>query len=256
MRWLAAAALFAILIAGCTTTRPSAALQPIPAISAASAPAAVAELAARRASFAGARAFVRIRATTRDRIRSFNAQIAVDSAGRMLLIAYTPIGTQAIRIYSEGERVLFVSDIQHAAWSGATAEFGHSFGFFGPSPSLSPIAFLLLGLPADGHVTGAQEIICTAGMAGCAPGTRLTRFASRDGAITYIATAGGLASAAFGTGSAVTFDPPGYPPAKVSIIRGDQRLDVTYREIGTTTEPIAPLEVPKGYRESGVPGLP
>lgn len=255
MNRLVAAALFAILVAGCQTLRPAASLQPIPSISATTAPAAVAELVARRARFAGARAFVRIRATTRDRGRSFNAQIAVDSAGRMLLIAYTPIGTQAIRIYSEGERVVFVSDIQHAVWSGATTEFSDSFGFFGPSPSLAPIAFLLLGLPAEGDVTGAREILCTAEMAGCAPGTTITRFASRDGAIIYTATAGGLASATF-AGSAVSFDPPGYPPAKVSIVRGDQRLDVTYREIGTTTETFAPPEVPKGYRESGVPGLP
>lgn len=63
------------------------------------------QLRARRASFGGMRSLMRIRATVKGKTQSFRAQLAVHDAQRMELIAYTPVGTTAITMRADGNRI-------------------------------------------------------------------------------------------------------------------------------------------------------
>jgi len=76
------------------------------------------------------RSMMRIRATSGERTQSFRALLHA-SPSAMLLNAYTPLGTSAFRLYSSGDRVVFLNDLENTTWSGTAAEFASSFGFFG-----------------------------------------------------------------------------------------------------------------------------
>ena len=76
------------------------------------------------------RSMMRIRATSGERTQSFRALLHA-SPSAMLLTAYTPLGTSAFRLYSAGDRVVFLNDLENTSWSGTPAEFASSFGFFG-----------------------------------------------------------------------------------------------------------------------------
>jgi len=85
---------------------------------------------------------LRVRATSGERSQSFRALLEY-SPGAMLLTAYTPFGTTAIRLYASGNRVLFLNDLENTTWSGTPAEFAASFGFFDATPVT--MAELILG---------------------------------------------------------------------------------------------------------------
>ena len=85
---------------------------------------------------------MRVRATSGDKTQSFRALLEY-SPGAMLLTAYTPLGTSAIRLYASGDRVLFLNDVENTTWSGTPAEFAASFGFFDATPVT--MAELILG---------------------------------------------------------------------------------------------------------------
>ena len=63
------------------------------------------QLRARRANFRGMRSLMRVRATTNGKTQSFRAQLAVHDARRMELIAYTPVGTTALKMKADGDRI-------------------------------------------------------------------------------------------------------------------------------------------------------
>ncbi|HUR82176.1 MAG TPA: DUF3261 domain-containing protein, partial [Thermoanaerobaculia bacterium] len=87
------------LIAGCRTGRPSgtpvASLTGDPAV----------ELARVRESFGGMRSLMRVRARVNGKTQSFRAQLIVHDAQRMELIAYTPVGTTAMKMKADGDRI-------------------------------------------------------------------------------------------------------------------------------------------------------
>ncbi|HVE71575.1 MAG TPA: DUF3261 domain-containing protein [Thermoanaerobaculia bacterium] len=66
---------------------------------------AAAQLRAFRESFPGMRSLMRVRATTNGRTQSFRAQLVVHDARRMELIAYTPVGTTALKMKADGDRI-------------------------------------------------------------------------------------------------------------------------------------------------------
>jgi hypothetical protein len=167
-------------VAACRTARPAGEESPLLPLTSTSANDAARQLAERRAQLTSQRSLLMIRATTPGQSLSLRAQLQIDNGGRMLLTAYTPFGTNAIRLYAEGNEVTFVNDIEGTWWRGGVAEFGRSFGFFG-SASPSSIGLLLMGLPAGG----------------------------RDFTYEYAAT--GLKRANAGDVAAV-YDPPSYPP--------------------------------------------
>jgi hypothetical protein len=132
-RRFALLALFAVI--ACRTGLPSGA--PVAPLTAPTSEAAMQELTARRAAFHGMKSLMRVRATQNGQTQSFRAQLAVHDARRMELIAYTPVGTTALKMKANGNSVTTEPQVPPG-----------SFDFLRAS-DLTPaeIAMLLLGLP-------------------------------------------------------------------------------------------------------------
>lgn len=204
-------ALLALTLASCRTVRPPAGAHegPIAALTSTNADDALRQLSARRAQFAGARSFVRIRATSGDNVQTFRGQLQLDAAGHMLLTAYTPLNTSAMRLYAEGDRVTLYNDLNGTKKSGSAAEVAKSVGFFTPSLLPSDLALLLLGLPPSAN------------------------------AATYVTSANGLARATAGD-VVVTYDPAVFPPQHVTVERPGQKLEVEHLELVTSDATVQP----------------
>ena len=130
------ALLLVVLFAlSCRTGRPDGA--PVAVLTAATAEEAAAQLRARRAEFRGMRSLMRVRATTNGKTQSFRAQLAVRDARRMELVAYTPVGTTALKMTADGDRITTDPDVAPA-----------SFDFL-RAAGLTPAetGMLLLGVP-------------------------------------------------------------------------------------------------------------
>ncbi len=222
MRRALAALILCAIAAGCQTARPAGEETPLAPLTSTSADDAARQLAARRAQMTSERALLMIRATNEGRSLSLRAQLQIDNGGRMLLTAYTPFGTNAIRLYAEGSEVTFVNDLEGTWWHGGVAEFGRSFGFFG-SASPSSIGLLLMGLPAGNNFK-------------------------------YEYAATGLKRANAGD-VVVVYDPPSYPPQHILVTHGAQSLDIQAQESATTTAAIVPPAIPSDYRCCFVPKM-
>ena len=147
-------------------------------------------------------------------VQSAKAQLQVAPAGDMLITVYTPLNTTAARIYAANGQIVFLNDIEHTAWQGSAGDFAGSFSFIGTDPSA--LAFLILGLPPRNLAT-----------------------------ITY--DAAGLQSARLAD-LIVAYDPPVYPPKRVVIVRGTQRVEIDHLESYVSPAPIPKLTVPADYR--------
>jgi hypothetical protein len=132
--WRVAVVASAFVLA-CRTGRPTGA--PVAALTAATSEEAAAQLRERRAEFRGMRSLMRVRATTNGKTQSFRAQLAVHDARRMELTAYTPVGTTALKMTADGDRIATDPEVAPA-----------SFDFL-RAAGLTPAetAMLLLGLP-------------------------------------------------------------------------------------------------------------
>jgi hypothetical protein len=217
-----AVVLLIALLAACRTTRPAGEETPVAPLTSTSPSDAARQLTARRAQLTGERSLLRIRATNGDRSQSFRAQLQIDNSNRMLLTAYTPLGTTAIRLFADASEVTFINDLEGTWWHGTAAEFANSFGFFGAASPYS-MALLIAGLPAEGSRT-------------------------------YDYAAAGLSRATVGD-VVVTYDPPSYPPQHVAIVRGAQKLEIETLESVTTTGSVAKPAAPSGYRCCVAPRL-
>jgi hypothetical protein len=262
MRHLAAAVGFgaALLAAGCVSTRSPADATPIAPVVASGAEATWKELLARRQQFTGAQSLLRVKVSAGENTQSFRARLAADVRGRMELDALTPIGTTAIAIYADGDRVTFINHLQQTYWQGSAAQLARSIGFFAASTRPADFAMLLLGLPVvTGPVTKVNGVPCASGI--CAPvsGALVTT----TGALTYETVAGGLNRVAALSGRELvlaTFTPAAYPPTRLIVEHYDaaglrERLDVEHLEIVATAEPLAPPEIPQGYQGGVLPRM-
>jgi hypothetical protein len=92
-----------LLIGACRSTRPSG--SPVAPLTATTVEETAAQLRERRAKFQGMKSLMRVRATTNGKTQSFRAQLIVHDARRMELIAYTPVGTTALKMKADGDRV-------------------------------------------------------------------------------------------------------------------------------------------------------
>lgn len=223
MRTSAAAALAALLfvaVNGCRSARPAGEETPFAPIAAATCDEELAKLRSAAASLQGARSLMRIRATNGEKVQTFRAQLQV-SRDAMLLSAYTPLGTSAMRLYARGGRVVFLNDVDSTWWEGSARDFGPSFGFFGNAAPAS-VALLMFGLPDP---NAALE---------CA-GSGVAR-----------ATLGDLA---------LTYDPPAFPPKRVTVARGAQRLEIEHLEMTQSSAPIEEPRPPQSYRCCVAPRL-
>jgi len=188
----AAALLFVATLFACQSTHPTGA--PMQPIAASTPDQALQKLNA----IDEAKALMRIRLITPEKTQSFTAQLQLGKSA-MTLIAYTPLNTTAMRVHADERGVEIVNELEHTTWHGTPAEFGAKFGFFG---AVTPhdMARLMIGLPA----------------------------ASPD--VRHEATAAGLARATAGD-VVVTYDPPSFPPSRVTIVRGAQRVEIVVNEV-------------------------
>lgn len=209
-----------LLLAACRTTRP-AGEQPVEPLTATTIDEAAQQLAARRDKFRGARSIVRLRAVTGTQTQSARAQLQVDPSGSLLLTVYTPLNTTAARLYVANGQAVFLNDMERTAWQGSAADLAGTFGFVAANPGA--LAFLLLGLPPREEAT-----------------------------ISYAPS--GLQSVRF-QDLIVAYDPPVYPPQRVVIVRGMQRVEIDHLESFVSPAPLAPLAVPADYRCCVIPQL-
>ena len=138
-RRLALVALFVVI--GCQTGRPAG--TPVAPMVAPTREAAIAQLQERRASFRGMKSLMRVRATRNGQTQSFRAQLAVHDARRMELIAYTPVGTTALKMKANGNDVTSEPKVPP-----------ESFDFL-RAAELTPaeVGMLILGLPPRDDLT-------------------------------------------------------------------------------------------------------
>ena len=92
-----------ILFAACRSTHPSGV--PVEPLTSTTPAEAAAQLQERRESFRGMKSLMRVRATVGGKTQSFRAQLIVHDPQRMELIAYTPVGTTALKMKADGDRV-------------------------------------------------------------------------------------------------------------------------------------------------------
>jgi len=132
-RSFALIALFAVI--ACTTGRPAGvAVVPLNA----STPEAMTQLLReQRANFHGMKSLMRVRATVDGKTQSFRAQLIVYDDKRMELIAYTPLGTTALKMKANGTQIESEPEVAPRA-----------FAFLRES-GLTPaeMAMAILGLP-------------------------------------------------------------------------------------------------------------
>lgn len=117
------------------------------------------------------RGLMRIHATRGGRSDSFRAQLVVAPASRRVeLTAYTPLGTSAITLFAEADRVVFLNHIDRTRWEGSAADVAF---FGGLEPAAWALAVLGDPMPAgpvvlqrapSGEVTlvrGSDRVIVT-----------------------------------------------------------------------------------------------
>jgi hypothetical protein len=148
-------ALLALAAVSCRTGRPTG--SPVAALSAISADDARAKLDQLRESFPGMRSLMHVRATVNGKTQSFRAQLIVHDARRMELIAYTPVGTTALKMKAEGDQITTDPPVAPDAFA------------FLRDAGLTPAetGMLLLGIPPTG---GDGYEFAATGLASASPG--------------------------------------------------------------------------------------
>ena len=217
-RWSPVAVL--LLAVACRTARP-AGEQPIAALTSTSMSEAEQQLTARRDQFSGARSLIRLRSMNGAQTVSAKAQLQVGAAGDMLITVYTPLNTTAGRLYAAGGKIVFLNDVERTAWQGSASELGGAFQFLAADPA--SLAFLLLGLPPRG----------TASLAYAPSGLQSARYQDLI----------------------VAYDPPSFPPQRVVIVKGTQRVEIDHLETYASPARLEPLVVPASHRCCVMPQL-
>jgi hypothetical protein len=186
-----------VLVAACRSVGPGDPIRPLTAATPADA---LEQLHARAEAFRGARSLLRVRVTRggEESAQNFRAQLVVPDRTRMELIAYTPVGTTAVMIKAEGDKVTFKNHLRGMTVEGSAEEFARVMAVYAGELQPAEMALLILGLPPR-----------------------------RD--IAYEATIAGLARAVVGDAT-VTFDPAQYPPARVTIRRGTDTVEIEHLE--------------------------
>ena len=133
---------------------------------------------------------------------SFKAQLVIPNRESMELIAYTPLGTTAVTIRADGDRISFVNHVDKSSWEGSPEDLARSMSIYATSMKPAEMALLLIGLPAPQGVE-------------------------------YTTTPAGLQSASTPEVT-VTFDPPQFPPKRVVVRRGADIVEIEHMEIVAT----------------------
>ena len=217
-------AVVAVLLAvACASTRaPSG--DAIAPLGTTSSTAAAQQLALRRSNFRGERSLIRLRLPVQGHQMSTRAQLQIDERLRMLLTLYTPVGTTAARLFVGEDDIVFINDIEKSAWRGRQQDFkAAAFNYFGANVDSRALVLLLIGLPPE-----------------------------EDLSLQY--TSAGMAEARVAD-AVVTYDPPAYPPQKVIVTRGDQRMEIEHLQSVSGSEGVVPPDIPSDYRCCVLPQL-
>lgn len=188
-----------LVAAACRTARPpSVGEHPIAALTSTTPEDALRALRAERDGLGGARALLRVRITVGEEVQSFKA--AVDVHGdHMELTAFTPLGTTAMTVTSDGDRVHVHDVLRGQDWDGTAADLSRAIGIFPPGVAPAEMAWLLLGYPSRADIQ-------------------------------VIATSTGLSSATAGD-LTVRYDPPVHPPQRAEVTSPKQKVEVTMMEV-------------------------
>lgn len=204
-----------LALSGCRTARPAGVEAPLQPLGATSREAVIPELQKQMSRMHAIRGLMRIRVSSGSRSLSFLARMLVEPrTRRMELVAYTPIGTAAMTIIADGDRVVFLDHVHDTAWEGSAAELAESIGFFDPDLGLAEWGLDVAGFPAQGEFQAVQ---------------------------------GGLASGAI-DGMTMVFDPPAFPPSHVTVTRAGAKAEITHLELASTDADVPRPVIPKGYR--------
>jgi outer membrane biogenesis lipoprotein LolB len=196
---LARAPIFLLLLValGCRTARPQG--EPLAPLRATTPEAAMQELRERRSALGTVRTLMRVRVTNAAQTQSFRAQMSVENGSRMTLIAYTPVGTTALTLTADGSQVSVKNHLENQEWEGSAQDLARTFGFLGSSLVPAEVAQLILGLPPREELT-------------------------------YVVTPSGLASAR-SEDLVVIFEPASFPPKRVTVTRGTDRVEIEHLEV-------------------------
>jgi hypothetical protein len=100
------------------------------------------------------RELMRVRATHGDRSQSFKAQLLLEPATkRVQLTAYTPLGTSAMTLFADGDRVTFLNHIDQTQWEGSAREVAL---FGGIEPAAWAVTIVTTPPDANGRVIIAR----------------------------------------------------------------------------------------------------
>jgi hypothetical protein len=177
------------------------------------------ELLRIRGSFSGIQSYARMRASSGERRQSFNARIAIDRSGRARIDGLTPLGTAAITIWSDGQNVVYLDHVNSIVWTGRASALSGALRVVAERGAL-----LVAGLPAD------------------------------DPAVRHRAVATGLAEAEV-AGVRFTYDPPQFPPQRVVVESGTDRLEIEHAEFRSGTSDVTAPRIDASYRRGGPPSL-
>ena len=197
-RWALVAA--CLVAAACRSTSPPVTVgeHAIAPLTATSAEDALRALRAERNMLGGARALLHVRVTVGEDVQSFKASIDVHGE-HMELTAFTPLGTTAMSITADGDRVHVHDVLRGQDWNGTASDLSHAIGIFPPGVPPAEMAWLLLGYPP------------------------------RSG-VEVTATPTGLSSATAGD-LTVRYDPPVHPPQRAEVTSPKQKVEVTMTQV-------------------------
>jgi hypothetical protein len=149
-----------------------------------------------RSSLGGIRALLRVSVNIGTFVQSFKATVDVHG-DHMEMTAFTPLGTTAMAISADGEKVHVHDVLGGKDWDGTAADLSRLVGIFPPGVPPADMVWLLLGYPT---VTTVE------------------------------ATPTGLASATVGE-LTIRYDPPVHPPQKVTVTSPRQKVEATVLEV-------------------------
>ena len=214
-RFFAGAVIALAVVASCRTARPAGTEAVLAPLTPGPGDAVIRQLTDRMTALHAVRTLMHIRVSTGERTQSFRAQLLVEpQRGRMQLTAYTPIGTEAVTLSADGDRIVFADHIHRTAWQGSTADLARAIGFFDPQTPPAAWALDIAGFPARGQFETSDR---------------------------------GLARGTVGDVQ-ISFDPPSFPPRSVTVRRGNETLEITHLEIVSTDADVPSSSVPDGYR--------
>ncbi len=153
----------------------------------------------RTEAFPGVRSIMRVRVTAGGETHSFRAQLIVENGRHMQLIAYSPAGTTAATITADGDHVTVVDVLHGTTSDGDAAQMLAPYGLFTGGLTPAEAGMLLLGYPPK-----------------------------RD--LGYETAPSGLRAVTAGD-VVFTFDPPSFPARRVTVVHGEDRVEIDHLEI-------------------------